>query len=81
MKDQIESLKSAAAAGDAEQTTAQAHKIKGAAANVGGLAFSARALEMEDASKAGNMQMICQELPQLEQSFAQLKAAMTQVLF
>ncbi len=81
MKRQIETLKSAASTGDVQQTTAQAHKIKGAAANVGGMALSARALEMEQACKTGELQAICQELPQLEESFAQLRVAMRKVLF
>ena len=81
MKDQIETLKSAARAGDAAQTAALAHKIRGAAANVGGMALSACALEMEHASKVGELHAICQGLPQLEQSFGQLTAAMKEVLF
>jgi len=81
MMTQIASLKSAATAGDVQKSTAQAHKIKGAAANVGGIALSACALDMEAAGMAGEIQAICRELPQLEQSFTQLKAAMEEVLF
>lgn len=66
MQEQIAALKAAATAGDVQQTAAQAHKIKGAAANVGGMVLSTQALELEQASKAGKLQAIRHEVPQLE---------------
>ncbi|MCH7821745.1 MAG: response regulator [Proteobacteria bacterium] len=81
MTDQIEILKTAAAAGDVQRATTQAHKIKGAATIIGGREFCARALEIEKACQTGELQAICQELPQLEQSFVQLAAAMKEALF
>jgi len=76
MPAQIEQLKTQVAASDVEQVTASAHKIKGAAANVGGLAVGALALEMETAGRAGDIGPAQNKLAELEQQFDQLKAAM-----
>jgi CheY-like chemotaxis protein/HPt (histidine-containing phosphotransfer) domain-containing protein len=81
MSSQIEQLKSVVAAGDVQQVAVQAHKMKGAAVSVGGMALSALALKMERASKAGELDTIRLELPKLEQHFVQLKVAMEEVLF
>jgi HPt (histidine-containing phosphotransfer) domain-containing protein len=54
------------------------HQIKGAAANVGGKALSAIALEMELAGKAGNIDIIQTNIDQLERRFNDLKLAMEQ---
>jgi HPt (histidine-containing phosphotransfer) domain-containing protein len=81
MSSQIEQLKSVVAAGDVQQVAVQAHKMKGAAVSVGGMALSALALKMERAGKAGELDTIRLELPKLEQHFVQLKVAMEEVLF
>ncbi len=72
---QIERLKSAVAEDDVAQIVALAHKIKGAAMNVGGMVLSASAHAMEQAGRAGELARIHQELPELERQAAQLKAA------
>ena len=72
---QVEQLESAVAAGDAEQIAAQAHKIKGAAMNVGGMALGSLAHTIEQAGRDGELGVARQELPKLEQHVAQLKAA------
>ncbi len=81
MSVQIKQLKSVVAAGGAQQVTSQAHKIKGAAANVGGMALSAQARKMEQAGKTGELEAARQGLPELEQRFTQLKAKMEETLF
>lgn len=81
MQQQIITLKTAATAGDIQQTAAQAHKIKGAAANVGGMALSAHALKLEQAGKAGGLETVRNELPELEECFGRLKAEMEELLF
>lgn len=68
-------------ADDATQAAAQAHKIKGASANVGGMALSALALTMEQAGKTGELESIRQALPELEQRIVQLKTAMEEALY
>ncbi len=81
MKQQIEELKTVVTAGDVEQTATQAHKIKGASANVGGLALSACAKEMEYAGKAGDAQAVGREVARMDELFLQLSAAMKDALF
>ena len=76
----FEQLKSAVASDDAHQAAAAAHKIKGASANVGGMALSGSALAIEQAGKAGELEIICQELPRLEQHIKQLEMAMKEAL-
>ena len=76
MTDQLEQLKSVVDAGDAQQVASCAHKIKGASANVGGMALSEQAFEMEQAGKADDLITIRECLPRLEQHFAQLQTAM-----
>ncbi len=72
---QIELLNAAAAAADLQQVVAEAHKLKGAAANAGAMSLSALAAGMEQAGKAG-ASISCQELAELERRFTQFKAAM-----
>jgi len=62
--------------GQAEQAGGQAHKIKGAAANVTALTFQETAYDMERAGKAGDMESLYRLLPELEQKFQELKAQM-----
>ena len=58
------------------QAGAQAHKIKGAAGNVGGMTLQDVALAMERSGKAGNKKKLKDLLPVLENRFSQLKRAM-----
>ena len=81
MQDQIALLRTVQASGDVQQVTAQAHKIKGASANIGGMALCSQALKMEQAGKAGDTESIQQTLPVLEQAFVQLKSALQEQLF
>ena len=80
MPEQIDQLKALVAAGDVDRAAAQAHKIKGAAANVGGVALSGLAGDMERAGKAGDMAAIVQGLAGLDHRFARLRAAMDEAL-
>ena len=80
MTQQIEQLKDLVASNDVQQVVAQAHKIKGTSANVGGMVLSAHALKMEKAGKADDMQTVGQTQSEMEQSFAELKTAMEEIL-
>jgi HPt (histidine-containing phosphotransfer) domain-containing protein len=73
---QITVLKEQVEKGDAEMAGAQAHKIKGSAANVGGEALSGVALEMEKAGKERNLDKLTMLLPKLEREFERLRQAM-----
>ena len=81
MSEQIAQLNMVINDNDVGQAAAQAHKIKGASANVGGLALSAVALKMERAGKAGELDAVRSNLPELEQCFDQLKTKMNEALF
>ena len=78
---QIEWLKIQVANGDVQQAFAQAHKIKGAVLNVGGRALGELALTLETAGKAGDLETLRREVPDLEQGFLLLKAEMERALF
>ena len=54
MPEQIRKLEKHIGDGDVKAAGDQAHQIKGAAANVGGMAFSAAALAIEQAARAGD---------------------------
>ena len=77
---QIELLKTAVANNDLQAAAAQSHKIKGAAANVGGMALSAMALKIESSVEAGESETLGLQLPELELCFTQLKLAMEEML-
>jgi CheY-like chemotaxis protein/HPt (histidine-containing phosphotransfer) domain-containing protein len=77
--EQISALKEYIDQGGAEQAGSQAHKIKGAAANVGGVALSAVTFEMEKAGQAGRLDEIAALMPKLERQFELLKAQMGEV--
>ena len=77
---QIEQLKKCITEQDAGQAAAQAHKIKGASSNVGGMALAAVAFEMEKAGKEESLTMISQQIDALEESFEQLKSTMEETL-
>jgi len=73
---QIEKLKAAIEEGDSRLGGQQAHGIKGAAANVGGMALQGVAFSMELAGKAGDLEALRSLLPDLQKRFAVLKDAM-----
>lgn len=77
MAEQIEQLKVVAADNDVAQATAQAHKIKGASANVGGMAMSELAYQIELAGKSDDIAAIQNSLSELELRFAELKKAIS----
>ena len=54
----------------------QGHAIKGAAANVGGMALSAVAAELEKIGGAGQLEEMAALIPELERQFDLLKAGM-----
>ena len=60
--------------GRTEQAGGQAHKIKGAAANISAGALQEVALSMETAGKAGDLPQLTALMPQLETCFNELKA-------
>jgi PAS domain S-box-containing protein len=77
---QIELLKTAIIEEDFVATATQAHKIKGASANVSGIALSALAQIVEDASKANELETLQEVIPKIESQFILLKAAMGEML-
>ena len=81
MPEQIEQLKLAIEAKDVQQAAVHAHGIKGASANVGGVALSTLAYMMEQNAMLGELEAIHQDMPELEQHFVELKAAMEERLF
>ena len=80
MTEQIEQLKTSVADDDCLTAATQLHKIKGAAANVGGMALSAHAQTMEQASQSEESKTLRQALPELEYRFTLLKATMDEML-
>ena len=76
MPDQLATLRSCLASGDAAGARRQAHSIKGASANVGGEALRQAALAAEEAGQAGDLDAIMTLVPGLELQFASLKEAM-----
>jgi HPt (histidine-containing phosphotransfer) domain-containing protein len=77
---EIEELKVSIKDNNVKQAAAILHKIKGAAANVGGEALTALALDMEIASKSGSLIEIKENIEQLEYEFNTLKLAMKKTL-
>lgn len=73
MPGQITTLKGFVENGQAEQAGRQAHKIKGAAANISALVFQETAHAMEDAGMADDIETLRRLMPELEQKFLQLK--------
>lgn len=70
---QIETLKEHAAAGDIRKVERGAHTIKGAAANIGAERLRLIAYEMELRGKADDLPSMQQKLPELEESFRELR--------
>ncbi len=73
MPAQIEQLKTAIATGDIRLAGQQAHRIKGAASNVGGVAVQGVASSMERAGKAGDLKTLGSLMPRLEEQFEALR--------
>jgi PAS domain S-box-containing protein len=73
---QIERLKRLVDEGSAVEAGGQAHKIKGAAANVTGQALQEIANLIETAGKSDKLEKVANLIPELENRYAQLKKAM-----
>ena len=76
MPEQIQKLKRYIDQGDVGAAGDQAHSIKGAAANVGGMAFSVAALVIEQAARTSNMENVAALLPELERQFHLLQESL-----
>jgi HPt (histidine-containing phosphotransfer) domain-containing protein len=76
LPDQIARLKDYVASGDPRLVEGQAHKIKGAAAAVGGEALRAIAATMELVGRSGDVKAVENCLAGLEAQFYALKEAM-----
>ncbi len=70
---QLEGIRKAAAAGDAQSLNALAHTVKGSSGNVGGMAMSAAAKSLEIAAKEGRSTDFVPLASKLEEQFALLK--------
>ncbi|MFH2046966.1 MAG: response regulator [Pseudomonadota bacterium] len=73
---QIKAIKEAVIHKQSDRTCSLAHKIKGAAGNIGSPLFQDVAHSMEKAGEAGEMQKLFSLMPQLEDCFTQLKQEM-----
>jgi HPt (histidine-containing phosphotransfer) domain-containing protein len=76
MPGQIRLLRDLVDAGEVEPATVQAHKIKGAAASVGGEILCDVALAMERAGQVGDIEKLTGLMAELEKQFGRLKTAM-----
>jgi two-component system sensor histidine kinase/response regulator len=76
MPRQIGELRRCIERDDAKGAWGQAHKIKGAAANMGGMALSVLAFEMERAGRVGGLERIAALVPEMERQFEMLAAKM-----
>jgi PAS domain S-box-containing protein len=79
MPEQVAILKGYVTSGDAKNAGAQAHKIKGASANLGGEALRAVAYEMEMAGKAGELPKLEGLMPGLEAEYEKLRVELERV--
>ncbi len=73
---ELDSLERAINQADTHQTMAQAHKIKGAASNVGGMVLSCLAADMERSCKEKDVNELIAMVPVLRQEFKKLQNAM-----
>ena len=69
-------MKSSLGASDCRQVGELAHRIKGAAANMSGIALKEVAFTLEQAGKAGDLAKLQAAAPQLELEFERLREAM-----
>jgi signal transduction histidine kinase/CheY-like chemotaxis protein/HPt (histidine-containing phosphotransfer) domain-containing protein len=76
MPRRIDAIRKHIVAGDARAAGIQAHTIKGAASNVGGMALSAAALDVEKAGKDGRLDAVAALAPELDRQFLRLEEAM-----
>lgn len=76
MPKRIQAIKTSLDQNDARSAGDHAHAINGAAANMGGMALSAIAFEIEKAGKSGRVDAIAGFMPELERQFDRLKKAM-----
>ena len=76
---QMDFLRAHLTEGDTGGIGARAHQIKGACANLGGVAMSRVAARMESAAKAGKVTEGAALLPALEHQFALLKGELAEV--
>ena len=81
MKGQVDSLEKAIEDADLENIALHAHSIKGAAANLGGVALSSKAYSMEKAGKAGDLETVAANVPELIKAYEALMKAVQQKLF
>lgn len=72
---QIESLRDSIVSGEINSSERISHSIKGAAAAVSGEYLFEIALKMEQAGKVKDISMLKRLLPELENRFSELKAA------
>jgi HPt (histidine-containing phosphotransfer) domain-containing protein len=76
----IEQLKSALEKAETNEIASLAHKIKGAAGNVGGKKLSLTAFNIEKAAKVFNVNLARQYTEQIETDFVALKEEMIKAL-
>jgi len=76
MPKQIDKLSDDLKSGDAAAAGHQAHKIRGASANVGGEAMRDAAIAMETAGASGDIESLKKLMPELQREFELLKEAM-----
>ena len=74
--EQIHKLRKYIGKGDVKGAGDQAHSIKGAAANIGGLALSAAALAIEQAARDNSLEKVAAFLPELERQFQLLQESL-----
>ena len=66
---QVYALRESIERRDAEKIHRFAHKIKGASANIGGMALSKVAAEMEEAGKNSQVDKVASIVPELEKQY------------
>jgi two-component system sensor histidine kinase/response regulator len=76
LPDKLANLRTAAAAGDAEQLRLAAHALKGSTAAVGGRAASDASSRVEHLARSGNLEAARAALADLEAALEQLAAAL-----
>ena len=76
MPKQIAAIREFVEGGEADRAGTQAHKIKGAAGNIGASALQETACAMEKAGKASDVGQLVNLMPQMERRFILLKKMM-----
>jgi CheY-like chemotaxis protein/HPt (histidine-containing phosphotransfer) domain-containing protein len=77
---QIEKLKQALEEGDLSQTEKQAHSLKGAAMNIGGIALQAVAFDLEVSGKNRDLNQARPLMQKLNKEFESLQKALTSLV-